>query len=237
MSKGLREGTLFRVVSAGSLSVAFAHQLSPQDPGWSHRGPLVAIHNYGGVVGAWFADVFLYLFGYFAYLFPLMVGFSGWLVFRGRTPTGGIDVTRSVASLGGFSADGGFGLRPGHSAFPYCTRHLPLDAGGVFGNLVGNSLAALFSFMGATLFLVGPVSDRRNPVYRPVLAECHGLDRQDDAACSCLAVVQFGRLRIYVETQRTRANAKKTSQRRRINTILQTQTAAYRTGYQKSTAQ
>jgi S-DNA-T family DNA segregation ATPase FtsK/SpoIIIE len=31
---------------------------------------------------------------------------------------------------------------------------LPLDAGGVFGNLVGSNLAALFSFLGATLFLL-----------------------------------------------------------------------------------
>ena len=50
------------------------------DPGWSHSGHVVAIHNKGGVVGAWIADVFLYLFGYLAYLLPVMVGYFGWMV-------------------------------------------------------------------------------------------------------------------------------------------------------------
>lgn len=125
-----------------------------QDPGWSHRGPVHNIHNYGGVVGAWFADVFLYLFGYLAYLFPLMVGFSGWLVFRGRTPSGGIDMHVLSVRWAGFllTVASGCGLATLHFQIP--PGSLPLDAGGVFGNLVGDNLAALFSFTGATLFLL-----------------------------------------------------------------------------------
>jgi S-DNA-T family DNA segregation ATPase FtsK/SpoIIIE len=125
-----------------------------QDPGWSHRGPTHVIHNYGGVVGAWFADVFLYLFGYLAYLFPLMVAYSGWLVFRGRTPTGGVDMHVLAVRWAGFllTVASGCGLATLH--FHIAPGTLPLDAGGVFGNLVGNNLAALFSFLGATLFLL-----------------------------------------------------------------------------------
>jgi S-DNA-T family DNA segregation ATPase FtsK/SpoIIIE len=125
-----------------------------QDPGWSHRGPTHVIHNYGGVVGAWFADVFLYLFGYLAYLFPLMVAYSGWLVFRGRTPTGGVDMHVLAVRWAGFllTVASGCGLATLH--FQIAPGTLPLDAGGVFGNLVGNNLAALFSFLGATLFLL-----------------------------------------------------------------------------------
>ena len=62
VTKGLREGTLFVLSALAAyllLSLMSYHTL---DPGWSHRGPSRLIHNYGGVVGAWFADIFLYLF-------------------------------------------------------------------------------------------------------------------------------------------------------------------------------
>ena len=36
-----------------------------------------------GVVGALIADVLFSLFGYLAYLLPVMIAYSGWLVLRG----------------------------------------------------------------------------------------------------------------------------------------------------------
>jgi len=131
VSKGLREGTLF-VLTA----------------------PAHAVNNYGGVVGAFFADIFLGLFGYLAYLFPLMVGFSGWLVFRGHTPSGGIDVHVLSVRWAGFllTVASGCGLATLH--FMVASGELPVDAGGVFGKLVGEGLEQLFSATGATIFLL-----------------------------------------------------------------------------------
>src|SRR5881227_2011018 len=43
------------------------------DPGWSFSGTGEALHNKGGVVGAWLADLLLYLFGFS----------SWWLAFAG----------------------------------------------------------------------------------------------------------------------------------------------------------
>ena len=57
---------------------------TPSDPAWSHSHTVAKIYNLGGITGAWFADIFFYLFGYLAYLFPVMVAFSGWLILRGR---------------------------------------------------------------------------------------------------------------------------------------------------------
>ncbi|MDT8386815.1 MAG: DNA translocase FtsK 4TM domain-containing protein [Thiogranum sp.] len=155
VKRGLREGTLL-ILSALALYLLLSLvSYSIEDPGWSHRGPVDDIHNGGGVVGAWFADVFLYLFGYLAYLFPMMVGFSGWLVYRGRTtPSGGIDLHVLAVRWAGFllTVASGCGLATLH--FSIAPGSLPLDAGGVFGNLVGNGLASLFSFTGATLFLL-----------------------------------------------------------------------------------
>src|SRR3546814_4662945 len=53
---------------------------SPSDPGWSHSGSLTApLHNVGGRVGAWLADVLLHLTGYVAYLLPVMLGAIAWI--------------------------------------------------------------------------------------------------------------------------------------------------------------
>jgi len=154
VSKGLREGTLFILSALAAYLLLSLMSYYPEDPGWSHRGPANLIQNYGGLVGAWFADVFLYLFGYLAYLFPLMVGFSGWLVFRGRDTSGGIDVNVLSIRWAGFllTVASGCGLATLHFAIELGT--LPLDAGGVFGKLVGDNLAELFSPLGATLFLL-----------------------------------------------------------------------------------
>ncbi len=154
VSKGLREGTLFVTAAVALYLLLSLISYNAQDPGWSHRGPTQAVNNFGGVVGAWFADVFLYLFGYLAYLFPLMVAFSGWLVFRGRTPSGGVDIHVLAVRWAGFLLTVASGCALATLHFHIEPGRLPLDAGGVFGNLVGHNLDALFSFMGATLFLL-----------------------------------------------------------------------------------
>src|SRR5690349_6306664 len=57
---------------------------SPDDPGWSHSGSVTApLHNFGGIVGAWIADVMLYLCGYVAFLLPIMLGLIAWIALFG----------------------------------------------------------------------------------------------------------------------------------------------------------
>jgi len=204
VSKGLREVTLFVLTALAVYLLLSLASYHPQDPGWSHRGPTGIIQNYGGVVGAWFADVFLYLFGYLAYLFPLMVAFSGWLVFRGRTPTGGIDVHVLSIRWAGFllTVASGCGLATLH--FVIAAGTLPLDAGGVFGNLVGNNLAALFSFLGATLFLLALFLSGVT-----LFTGLSWLSLMDWTGKMTLlglawAAIQVSRLRAYIEAERAR---------------------------------
>ena len=54
------------------------------DPSWSHTGPSNNVSNLGGRAGAFTVDVLLNLFGFLAYLFPLMVGYSAWKMFQHR---------------------------------------------------------------------------------------------------------------------------------------------------------
>ena len=204
VSKGLREGTLFLLSALAAYLLLSLMSYHPEDPGWSHRGPAHHIHNYGGMVGAWFADVFLYLFGYLAYLFPLMVGFSGWLVFQGRSPSGGIDLHVLSLRWAGFllTVASGCGLATLH--FVIAPGALPLDAGGIFGNLVGQNLAALFSFMGATLFLLALFLT--GVTLFTGLSWLNVMDWTGKLTLLALAwlAVRFAGFRVWLETQRIR---------------------------------
>ncbi|HEY0332201.1 MAG TPA: DNA translocase FtsK 4TM domain-containing protein, partial [Stenotrophomonas sp.] len=57
---------------------------SAADPGWSQTGSVVApVHNMGGQAGAWIADVLLQLFGYVAFVLPLILGAVAWIALFG----------------------------------------------------------------------------------------------------------------------------------------------------------
>ncbi len=154
LGRGSREGALI-VMSAVAVYLAISlASYAPSDPGWSHSGDVEHVLNKGGVVGAWLADVSLYLFGYLAYLFPVGIGYFGWLAFRGpRSVPGDIDLYDILARSGGFVLTMGAGC--GLATLHYRrVGELPLDAGGVLGNLVGNGLVNGFSWLGATVFLL-----------------------------------------------------------------------------------
>jgi S-DNA-T family DNA segregation ATPase FtsK/SpoIIIE len=153
VSRGLREGALF-VFGAVALYLAFSlGSYHSADPGWSHSGVATQIENIGGVAGAWFADVCLILFGYFSYLFPIMVAYSGWLLFKGREQEEALSSTELGLRGAGFvlTVMAGCGLATLHFGSP---TELPLNPGGILGEVVGSTLVAPFSFVGATLFLL-----------------------------------------------------------------------------------
>ena len=154
VTRGLREGALFILGALATYLLVSLASYHAADPGWSHSGSVTHLQNAGGVVGAWLADVLLYLFGYFAYLLPVMVAYSGWLVFKGQSPAGGIDLHILAIRWSGFLLTVGAGcglatLESGNSL-----SALPAGAGGVLGNVTGQGLVDLFSPVGAILFLL-----------------------------------------------------------------------------------
>jgi S-DNA-T family DNA segregation ATPase FtsK/SpoIIIE len=86
LDRAWREGAMWSLVCAALYLLVALASYSPGDPGWSYVGQSSSVSNAGGRVGAWFADVALFLLGMFAYLLPLMVAWSGYLVFRQRAP-------------------------------------------------------------------------------------------------------------------------------------------------------
>jgi S-DNA-T family DNA segregation ATPase FtsK/SpoIIIE len=152
VGRGLREGALF-VLGAIALFLVIAFtSYDPADPGWSHIGTDAEAGNLGGLAGAWLADVFLYLFGYLAYLAPVIVAYSGWLIFRGRDEVGGLDLRTLGVRWAGFALTLGAGC--GLATLHFIGIGLPLDAGGILGNVVGQWLVQVFSDVGATVFLL-----------------------------------------------------------------------------------
>jgi S-DNA-T family DNA segregation ATPase FtsK/SpoIIIE len=86
LDRAWREGAMWTLVCAAAYLVVALASYSPSDPGWSFVGQSESVANAGGRIGAWFADLALFLFGVFAYLLPLMVAWSAYLVFRQRAP-------------------------------------------------------------------------------------------------------------------------------------------------------
>lgn len=155
LGRGLREGALF-VFSAAALYLLLAlFTYDASDPGFSRTGTLAPITNAGGPFGAWFADVFLYLFGYVSYLLPIMLAYAGWLVFKGRNPAHRQDRATLIGRFSGFvltlfTATGLSGLH-----FQVAPDALPEQAaGGVLGSVTGELFTSLFSFPGGTLLLL-----------------------------------------------------------------------------------
>jgi len=57
---------------------------SPLDPGWSRTGQTDTVLNTVGRSGAWLADILLLLFGYLAWLIPLLLVWKAVTIFRER---------------------------------------------------------------------------------------------------------------------------------------------------------
>ena len=154
LARGSREGALL-VISAVAIyllvSIASYH---PGDPGWSNAIHVDRIANIGGVAGAWIADVALYLFGVMAYLFPVMLGYAGWLVYRGlKTASGEPDIHHVTIRTAGcvVAVCAGCGLATLHY---HGAATFPVDAGGIIGSFVGSGLAGVVNPLGGTLFLL-----------------------------------------------------------------------------------
>ncbi len=126
----------------------------PSDPGWSHTGTSDPIRNQCGIVGAWIADIALYLFGRFAYVLPLMIAFVGWVLFRERSDDSGWDYFYlSVRGIGFvLTLAMGCGLVWVRSCA--MLGELPQNAGGILGDVIGGVSFAVFGHVGGSLLML-----------------------------------------------------------------------------------
>jgi S-DNA-T family DNA segregation ATPase FtsK/SpoIIIE len=154
---GLREGAMLVLGALALFLLAALITYHVDDPGWSHTGPRVAVQNATGVVGAWFADVLLDLFGYLSYLFPIMLAYSGWLILRRNHDIQRRDeIDYQVLGIrwAGFflTLAAGCALTSMHFVVP--PNVLPMDGGGILGRWLGDDMAGTMGLLGSTLLLL-----------------------------------------------------------------------------------
>ena len=128
---------------------------SPEDPGFHRAGSVTGnLHNVGGSVGAWLADALITLCGYTAFVLPIILGAVAWIALfkMDSDGDGDADLGPALRLIGLFAfliaSVGLLWLRIG------AVEDFSAGAGGVLGQLVGNSLHTLFGPMGSNLFLL-----------------------------------------------------------------------------------
>ncbi|MBX3661234.1 MAG: DNA translocase FtsK 4TM domain-containing protein [Burkholderiales bacterium] len=124
------------------------------DPGWSHSVATEQVGNAGGLIGAYVADLMLFMFGLSAYWWVVLCAALVRWSFRRIEAVPETDRRSQVVMLIGFlvllAASSGIESLRLHSL----SAALPGDPGGVLGALAGNGLAAVAGFTGATLLLL-----------------------------------------------------------------------------------
>ena len=154
LHRGIREGSLFLITALALFLLISLLSYDAQDGPWSYSETGHQIKNAGGVAGAWFSDIFFHLIGILAYLIPLIILLSGGILFLLHPGTlffeEGILIIRSIGCI--MAILSGAALASLH--FPNLAISSHLDAGGMLGEAISGSLTAVFSEVGATLFLL-----------------------------------------------------------------------------------
>ena len=149
----LKEGAL---IALGALCLYLWMALlsyDPADPGWTHTSNIDQVQNAAGRAGAWFADILFMALGYFAYVFPLLLGVKTLQVFRDRHRPwqwsgwlfswrliGLVFLVLSGATLADIHFDAG--------------ASMPASAGGALGESLGQFAEDALNVQGSTLLFI-----------------------------------------------------------------------------------
>ncbi len=152
----LHESRWIAMAALGVFLLLILATYDKADPGWSHAVPGNAVANAGGRVGAWFADLLLYLFGLSAYLFVALLAVAVLRGFRAlRTVPQAGDAHRFPWERWlGFALllIGTVGIE---SARLHSLRvALPMGPGGIVGALLSDPMFVALGAVGGTLALL-----------------------------------------------------------------------------------
>ena len=155
LKKTAEINVIFLVAFAIFLFIALM-SFDTADSAWSHASTANIVQNKAGPVGAWVADILLYLFGYLGYIFPFLLIYSGWGILSKIQKNTDINYQYYAVKLAGFlfAFLSALGLA---CLYFYTDESLPLavsSAGGVLGSTVGDSLLIIFGLLGSTLILL-----------------------------------------------------------------------------------
>lgn len=150
----LKEGAFIALVAIALYLVLALISFDKQDPGWTYTGANDAVNNIVGRSGAWVADVFLFFFGFLAFIFPMMLAWQAWVIFRERQSADEfswpIFIFKGVGLF--LTICAGTGL----AAMHFFTFGLDYQygSGGIVGREIADLLVPVFSYVGTTLILL-----------------------------------------------------------------------------------
>jgi len=151
----VREGVWILLLAISAYLLVALSTYHSSDPGWSTSGAGGMIVNAGGRVGAWVADVFISLFGYVAYILPVLLASSGWFIlFKKAGEEEGAADSHQLWRIGGFilSLLSACALLDFYQSF-YDKNYL-VHFGGIFGYFIDMHLIGLLNVDGTGLILI-----------------------------------------------------------------------------------
>ncbi len=159
LARGAREIGLLLLACFIVFVILSLLSYSSADPGWSSTAAVAEfdgqLHNLGGRLGAWLADVLFSLFGRLAYLFPVLLATYSVLRFRERHQLLPFDATmlalRSVGLLLAMVAATGISALQWPAS---ASSQLPFSSGGLIGQGVAEAAEHLLGLLGATSLLL-----------------------------------------------------------------------------------
>jgi DNA segregation ATPase FtsK/SpoIIIE, S-DNA-T family len=159
----LRESRWIAIVAVAIYLALILVTFDRADPGWSHSAATDRIANAGGRLGAWLADLLLFLFGLSAYWWIALCGYAVYWSYRRLAAQRVLERPKQVLEPHDrrpfFIAVAGFLLLLLASAGIEALRfysfgaNLPAVPGGMLGDVIAKSLGHLAGFTGATLLL------------------------------------------------------------------------------------
>lgn len=151
----LTEAGWFARAVGGLFLAAILFTYNSNDPGWSHSASDSAVvHNFGGVFGAWVADILFYLFGLSAWWWVVLAFMAVWWGYRRLESAN--ETGRPILFYYGC----GFALLLVSSSaleayhLKMLEVTLPLVPGGMLGEVVDQAVLHLLGFAGGTLLLL-----------------------------------------------------------------------------------
>ncbi len=157
MGRLLREVGAIVCAFAAVIGLLSLFSFDINDPGWSSTGAGQVVSNSVGRVGAWFADVTFSLFGFMAFLIPMVLGISGWMLFRDqrKVPSSAYKPFAFVRIIGvALMLVSASGLADLHFNVPEGSLPQNIFGGGILGTAVAWRLVGFLHHLGTTLLLL-----------------------------------------------------------------------------------
>jgi len=150
--RSLREGALWVFGALALIVFAALATYDRNDPSFATTGEPGPLSNVIGPLGAHVSGLLVLLFGAPAFLFPVMIALTGWLIYRDRSK---VDVpSRATLAFRGFGFLLTLATSCGLASLHFTIESYPSSAGGVLGAFIGEGLVSALSFLGATLLLL-----------------------------------------------------------------------------------